>query len=73
LIYKQILEEILMGGPGLFLFKEGSRNSINNKRREEHFSANYQHYFALRLPHQDTVADVLCKLDSSRCHRSSQF
>jgi hypothetical protein len=29
------LEEILMGGTGLFLFKEGSRNSINNKRREE--------------------------------------
>ena len=53
------LEEILMGGLSLFLFKQGSRNSINNKRREESFSTTYAHHFGLRLPHQDSICEVL--------------
>ena len=56
------IEEILMGGISMFMFKQGSRNSINNKRREEAFTANYEHQFGLRLPHQDTIADVLLEL-----------
>jgi hypothetical protein len=57
------MEEILMGGLGMFLFKQGSRNSINNKRREENFAAHFLQTLSVRLPHQDTVSDVLCQLD----------
>jgi hypothetical protein len=57
------MEEILMGGIGMFLLRQGSRNSINNKRREDNFRDNYRQCFCMRLPHQDTVADVLCRID----------
>ena len=49
------LEEILMGGVGMFLFKQGSRNNINNTRMEKPFVANYEHCLGIRLPHQDMV------------------
>lgn len=73
------LKEILMGGVGLFLFKEGSRNGFNNKRKEESFAANYSSCFGVRLPHQDTVTHVLRQLNPDRLERvkmdlmSSQF
>jgi hypothetical protein len=57
------MEELLMGGTGMFLFKQGSRNSLNNKRFEETFLSNYEHCLGMRLPHQDTVADVLTAID----------
>ena len=63
------MDEILMGGMAMFLFKQGSRNSINNKRCQESFAANYEQYFNVRLPHQDTVSDVLCRLDSLELER----
>ena len=71
------MEEILMGGLSMFMLKQGSRNSINNKRREESFTSNYARHFRLRLPHQDTVADVLSeldpdKLDSIKAHLMSE-
>lgn len=53
------MEEIVMGAISIFLFKFGSRNSINNKRREEAFVENYEQTFGCRLPHQDTIAEVL--------------
>jgi hypothetical protein len=53
------MEEILMGGLGMFLLKQGSRNSINNKRREANFVEHYEETFSVRLSHQDTVAEVL--------------
>ncbi|MDR3338475.1 MAG: transposase family protein [Candidatus Symbiothrix sp.] len=56
------MEEILMGGLGMFLLKQGSGNSINNKRREANFAEHYEETFSVRLPHQDTVAEVLCEL-----------
>lgn len=71
--------EILMGGIGMFLLKQGSRNSFNNKRISDAFSANYQESFGLRLPHQDTVFDVLEVLDPDKLEElkmnlmSSQF
>ena len=56
------MEEIVMGAIAIFLFKQGSRNSANNKRREEPFVENYEQTFGIRLPHQDTSADVLREL-----------
>lgn len=57
------MEEVLMAGLGMFLFKQGSRNGINNKRMQAPFVANYERSFGLHLPHQDTVAGVLKCLD----------
>jgi hypothetical protein len=56
------IEELLTAGLTLFLLKEGSRNQINNHRRDGYFSEHYRRMFGMRLPHQDTVADLLCAL-----------
>jgi hypothetical protein len=57
------MEELLMGGTGMFLLKQGSRNSLSIKRFEKTFMTNYEYCFGMRLPHQDTVADVLTRID----------
>jgi hypothetical protein len=57
------IEELLMGGTGMFLFKQGSRYSLNNKRFEKTSMASYECCFGMRLPHQDTVADVLTRIE----------
>ncbi len=43
----------------MFLFKEGSRNAFNNDRAESKFLRNYQKLFKVRLPHMDTVDEVM--------------
>jgi len=53
------LIEILMAGLALFLFKKGSRNALNNEREDPDFRRNYARLFKVRLPHLDTVTDVL--------------
>jgi hypothetical protein len=58
--------DIMMGGLSLFLFKEGSRNQMNNHRLDGYFSAHYQQLFRRKLPHQDTVHDVLCALPNEQ-------
>ena len=45
------IAELVTGGIAMFLFKEGSRNAMNNDRKEEKFNKNYQRLFKLRLPH----------------------
>jgi len=52
------LAEILMGGINLFLFKEGSRNALNQDRNDKDFMSNYEKLFGMKLPHMDTVDDV---------------
>ena len=56
------LVEILLAGIMLFVFQEGSRNALNNKRDEKKFKQHYERLFKLRLPHLDTVHRVLCRL-----------
>lgn len=56
------MEEILFAAFALFLFKKGSRNAMNMEREEEDFVDNYTKLFHLRLPHMDTVNDVLKEL-----------
>ena len=55
--------ELVTGCIALFLFKEASRNAINNDRKEAQFRKNYERAFKLRLPHMDTVEDFLRQLD----------
>jgi hypothetical protein len=53
------LLELIMAGVAMFLFKQGSRNAMNNERDEPRFRKNYERLFKARLPHMDTVEDVL--------------
>ena len=43
----------------MHLFKSDSRNSFNNLRQEAKFKKNYENLFHLRLPHPDTVDNVM--------------
>lgn len=54
--------ELLAACLAMFLFKEGSRNALNNDRQEGKFSENYQKVFTMRLPHMDTVDVVMRRL-----------
>jgi len=60
------LDEILMGATGLFMLKQDSRNSLNNKWKDDNFRMHYQNVFGVRLPHQDTVADVLREIEPEK-------
>jgi len=51
--------ELVTGCVSIFLFKESSRNAINNDRKEEQFRRNYERIFKLGLPHMDTVDEFL--------------
>ena len=53
------LLELIMAGIAMFLFKKGSRNAMNNERDEPKFRKNYERVFKGRLPHMDTVEDVM--------------
>ena len=52
----------MLGGLSLFLLKEGSRNQFNNHRSDSNFREHYHHLSGMKLPHMDTVNDVLCVL-----------
>lgn len=58
------LLELIMAGAAMFLFKKGSRNAMNNERDEPQFRKNYERLFKTRLPHMDTVEDVMEVLDT---------
>ena len=67
------MSEIILSAVSLFLFKEGSRNQMNEDREEQQFRVNYKVLFGLKLPHMDTVSDVMKQLapthlESLRCH-----
>jgi hypothetical protein len=49
------VQEIYMACISMFLFKQKSRNSYNNKARQGKFYENYYHILGLELPHMDTV------------------
>ena len=46
----------------MFVFKETSRNAMNNDRKEGYFKENYFKVFGQRLPHLDTVETFLRQL-----------
>jgi hypothetical protein len=52
------LVEILLAAIMLFVFQQGSRNALNNKRDEKKFKKHYKRLFKLRLLHLDTVHRV---------------
>ena len=53
------LAEVICGCLAIFLFKTGSRNELNNLRNDPKFCKNYEKLFKVRLPHADTVYNVM--------------
>ncbi len=53
------MAEIVTGALFMFLFKETSRNAYNNDRCDPVFEKNYYRQFKLRLPHPDTIEDLM--------------
>ncbi len=53
------MSEIVTGALFMFIFKETSRNAYTNDRRDAVFKKNYERVFKMKLPHPDTVDDVL--------------
>jgi hypothetical protein len=66
------LAEILLAGIMLFVFQQGSRNALNNKREEDKFRTYYGRLFKSRLPHLDTVHRVLCRLPEAELEQLKQ-
>lgn len=58
------MTEILLGGLFMFICKQGSRNAMNLDRDSAVFAANFERLFGKRLPHMDTVDDVLVVLNN---------
>ena len=52
-------EEVVMAAIALFLFKRGSRNSMDNLSRKGRFAANYKKMFGCRIPDMDTCDKLL--------------
>jgi len=57
------MSEIVTGALFMHLLKEGSRNAYTNDRRDAIFAKNYYRHFKLRLPHPDTIDEVMRTLE----------
>jgi hypothetical protein len=57
------MSEIVTGALFMHLLKEGSRNAYTNDRRDAIFAKNYYRHFKLRLPHPDTIDEVMRALE----------
>jgi hypothetical protein len=57
------IEELVVGGVMLFLFKSTSRNDLDNKRKDIVFAQNYYRVSGLRLPSTEAIDDLLKVLD----------
>jgi len=58
------LVELIMACIAMSLFKADSRNAFNNERQEGNFKDNYQKIFKMRLPHMDTVDNVMRRINA---------
>ena len=58
------MTEILLGALFMFICKQDSRNAANNDGANSTFVANYETLFGKRLPHMDTVDEVLRAVDN---------
>jgi len=56
----------------LFLFKLGSRNQWNQKRKKLQFQRNYEKLFGFAMPHGDSMNAVISRLDEDQVERLKQ-
>jgi len=54
---------ITMSCIALFMFKEQSRNAMNNERKSKRFRKNFKKIFKIKLPHMDTADEVMRVLE----------
>ncbi len=58
------MAEIVTGALFMHLLKENSRNAYTNDRCDVVFAKNYYRHFKLRLPHPDTIDEVMRVLET---------
>lgn len=63
------LPEIILAAVYMYMMRQGSRNSCNENRKTFNFKRNYKSLLGLKLPHMDTVNDVLEKLEEDNLDR----
>lgn len=56
------IEELVFAAIMLYVLKNETRHGLNQKRKTGKFKKNYERCFKMRLPHMDTVTDVLEEL-----------
>lgn len=56
------IEEIVLSAVFMYVCKSGSRNNLNEDRKDAVFKKNFRSLFGIRLPHMDTVNKVMEKL-----------
>lgn len=66
------IAELLTSCLAMFLFKAESRNGFNNLREDLRFEKNYRRLFKMRLPHADTVDQVIRLLKTEQIERLKQ-
>ena len=66
------IAELLTSCLAMFLFKAESRNGFNNLREDLRFEKNYQQLFKMKLPHADTVDQVMRLLKTEQLERLKQ-
>ncbi len=66
---KYSVAEIVFAAISIFLLRQDSRNSLNNKREARAFRKNFKNLFGLALPHMDTVDNVMRRLEPEELER----
>lgn len=56
----------------MFLFKTGSRNMYNQRRKNLQFQDNYEKLFGFAMPHGDSVNNVIALLNTDQIERLKQ-
>jgi len=59
------IEELVFSAILLYVLKNETRHGLNQKRKTASFKKSYERCFKMRLPHMDTVTDVLEVLSPS--------
>ena len=63
------LTEIVLAAVFMYMLRHGSRNSVNEDRKSFNYKKNYKLLFGLKLPHMDTVNEVLERLNEEHLER----
>lgn len=60
------IEDLVFAAIAMFLMKKESRNEMNNDSRDQKMKQNFELLFGYRLPHMDTVDNIMRKLDEGQ-------
>ena len=63
------LAELITACIAMSMFMQGSRNALNNAAEEGEFKENYEKLFKMRIPHMDTVDNVMRRLKEDQLER----